>query len=284
MDRQEKTPTTAPQPVPYGLFPAPPLVRATLKLTRRMPQTWAGRRAALALRRCVIWALGGKPVDIEAVGARMRLYPYHNVCEGRLLFTPQFFDTEERAFLAAHLREGFVFVDIGANVGGYCLFVASIAGPRARIVAVEPQPAIFDRLIFNIRQNPFATIKALDCAIADKAGELTLFIDADNQGETSVRILSSGEGRSLRVPAKTLQQLLMDEGFEAVDAVKLDVEGAEDIILEPFLRSAPAALWPRFFLIENGPERWQIDLPRLLEQNGYRLVRQTRLNLIFARD
>jgi FkbM family methyltransferase len=269
------------QSAPYGTYAPPPVLRAALNVTRRLPQTWAGKRAALALRRSVMWTLFGKPVDIESIGARMRLYPYRNVCEGRLLFTPQFFDAEERAFLAAQIRDGFVFVDVGANVGGYSLFVAALAGPRARIIAVEPQPTIFERLVFNIRQNPFGTIKALDCAIADKNGDLTLFIHPDNQGETSVKIVGSTEQEALKVPARTLLQLFRDEGFTRVDAVKLDVEGAEDLIVEPFLRTAPRSLWPRFFLIENGSARWQLDLPAFLEQHGYRLTQTTRLNLIF---
>ena len=55
------------------------------------------------------------------------------------------------------------------------------AGPTARILAVEPQPEIFDRLTYNIRLNPFGTIKAVDCAVADKPGELTLFLDPAQQ-------------------------------------------------------------------------------------------------------
>ncbi|MDJ0931990.1 hypothetical protein [Breoghania sp.] len=70
----------------------------------------------------------------------MRLYPFANVCERRVLFTPQFFDAEERALLADHIRDDMIFVDVGANVGIYSLFVAGLVGPEARIIAVELQP------------------------------------------------------------------------------------------------------------------------------------------------
>ena len=39
-----------------------------------------------------------------------------------------------------YLREGMIYADIGANIGAYALFVAGFTGPRARILAVEPQP------------------------------------------------------------------------------------------------------------------------------------------------
>ena len=45
-------------------------------VTRALPETWLGRRVALSLRQFVIRALRGRPVDIEVLGARMRLYPY----------------------------------------------------------------------------------------------------------------------------------------------------------------------------------------------------------------
>jgi FkbM family methyltransferase len=172
---------------------------------------------------------------------------------------------------------------VGANIGAYALFVGVLAGPSGRILAVEPQQDVFDRLTYNIRLNPHGTIKALDCAVADKPGELTMFLDARNRGESSVKIIGTNQAGTVRVPAKTLLELLIDEGFSHVDAVKLDVEGAEDIILEPFLRDAPESLLPALLIVEDGSHQWETDLPRLLEANGYRLLRKTRLNFIYER-
>ena len=145
---------------------------------------------------------------------------------------------------------------------------------------------MFSRLAYNIAQNPFGTVKAVACALADKPGELTLFLDSSNRGESSVRILRSGTGATVttvRVPAVTLLALMESEGYDRLDAIKLDVEGAEDLILEPFLRDAPQHLWPSFIIIEDSRERWQTDLAGLLESNGYVLTAKTRLNLVFER-
>lgn len=274
----------------FGAFAPGPFARAVLGVTRKMPETWAGRRVALALRKLAIRSLKGAPVDVEALGARMRLFPYRNVCEKKVLFTPQFFDPQELEILGQRVTEvraaggGFRFIDIGANIGAYSAFVAAKAGPEARILAIEPQPDIFERLTFNIRQCPWPTVKAIACAVADKAGELTLFLDPDNSGESSLKVLASSSAKTIRVPAVPLVQLLADEGFGHVDAMKLDVEGAEDIILEPFLRSAPEELLPRLLIMEDGSGRWQIDLPALVEQRGYRQILRTRLNFVFERD
>jgi FkbM family methyltransferase len=268
---------------PFGAYAPSGLTRWVIEKTRALSDGWAPRRLALMLRRLAIRSMKGQPLDLETFGVRMRLHPYNNICEKRILFTPQYFDPQELRLLEGRITEGFTFVDVGANVGWYALFVAARAGASARVLAVEPQPEIFDRLTFNIRQNPFGTVKAVACAVADKTGELTLFLDPNNRGESSVKIVGSSHTDAIRVPAVTLLDLLNQEGLPHLDAIKLDVEGAEDLILDPFFRDAPEQFHPKLMIIEDGRNRWQIDLPKLLKSKGYRLILQTKMNLIFER-
>ena len=270
---------------PFGDFAPSGLARWVIDRTRGLPEGWAGRRLALMLRRLAMKTLKGLPLDLETFGVRMRLYPYKNVCERRILFTPQYFDTDELKILTSRIADGFTFIDVGSNVGWYALSVAREAGAvPTRILAVEPQPEIFDRLIYNIRQNPSCTIKAVDCAVADKTGELTLFLDPLNRGEASLKIVNSSQTDAIRVPAVTLLDLLSREGLTRIDALKLDVEGAEDLVLDPFFRDAPASLYPSLFVVANVPERWQIDVVKLLKSKGYRQILETKMNLAFERS
>lgn len=268
----------------YGTFAPKGIVRFAVDATRALPDTWLARRIVILVRRFVSFRLRGAPVDVEALGFRMRLKPYNNICEKRMLYTPRTFDPREFELLAARIGENFTFIDIGANVGAYALFVASRAGPSARVLAVEPQPEIFERLIYNIRLNEFASVKAVDCAVAEKPGEVTLFLDPQNSGESSLKVVGSSGAKPIRVHARTLLDLIRGEGYESVDAIKLDVEGAEDLILEPFLAAAPPSLFPTLLIIENGSKRWQTDLAALLRSKGYRLLATTRLNLVFERS
>lgn len=269
----------------FGRYRPSAVMGQLLALTRAAAPSWAGKRSAFVLRAMAVGMLRGRPLDVEAFGARMRLYPYNNVCEKRILFTPQYFDPAEREFLRNRLTPDFVFLDIGANIGGYSLFVAACAGPRAQILAIEPQPEIYERLVYNIRQNPFATVKAVDCAVADHDGEITLFIDPDNRGETSMRIIhAEAGGGEIKVPAKALSRIVKEEGFAHIDAMKLDVEGAEDLILEPYFHDAPETLWPRLLLIEFMPQRWSVDLAALIAGLGYRPVLRSRHKVAFERS
>src|SRR3954471_4901599 len=126
-------------------------VRPPLAFTRSLPGNRFGFKVAMPFRRMAIDSLGQRPVDTDVWGARARLYPSRNICEKNALFTPQAFDVLERRMLAAAIErrvaagEKFTFIDIGANVGLYSLFVGAHAargGGRARILAIEPQPGI----------------------------------------------------------------------------------------------------------------------------------------------
>ena len=255
-----------------------------ISATRAASSSWAGKRVAFFLRGVGVKALRGKPADVESLGARMRLYPSNNVAEKRILFTPQYFDPQELGWLEARITQDFVFVDVGANVGGYSLFVAARAGAAARILAIEPQPDIHERLVYNIRQNHFATIKTLECAVADREGEVTMFVDSGNRGETSMRIVPSRDGGRLMVRARKLADIVAAEHLGRIDAMKLDCEGAEDLILEPFFQSAPRKIWPRTLIIEHMPGRWSMDLRGYIASQGYREALRTRQNIIFERN
>ena len=270
---------------PYGHFAPSGLCALALRVTRRCSVGWFGKRTAFFLRGVAMRSLRGRPVDIVSLGARMRLQPAHNVSEKRLLFTPQYFDAPERALLAERLKGDFVFLDVGASVGGYALFAAGLGGPRARILAVEPLPELFERLVYNIQQSDFANVKAVSCALADIDGEITLFVNTSNQGEASVRIVSA-EARveQMRVRAKKLLTLAREEGYARIDAIKLDIEGAEDLVLDPFLSEAPPTLWPRLIIMEFSLLRVGAQLEERLRALGYREILRTVENVAYELD
>ena len=269
---------------PFGAYAPSRFQALIIRLTRALPDSWLKRRVAFALRRLVIVALD-HPLDVEVFGQRMRLSPFNNVAEKRILFTPQFFDALERQYLADIAGDGFVFLDIGANIGAYTLFVAGLGLKNARLIAVEPQPDLFARLTYNISLNRDQPVKAIACAVADKDGEMTLFLHAGNKGQASLRTVGweSERGESLQVPTKTLLTLASEAALERIDAVKIDVEGAEDLVLAPFFRDAPESLWPRVIILERERERWRVDCVALCLEKGYRLIAETRLNFLLSR-
>lgn len=267
---------------PFGTYEPEEAIKRLMARVRSFPTNWAGKRLAFFLRRRGLNRLTA-PVDTVVIGLRLRLYPFDNLCEKRVLFTPDLFDKQERAFLAEQARaaqDGFYFVDIGANVGLYSLWVAS-KSKHAKVLAFEPQQAVYDRLLDNIALNDFQDqIAPLKMAVSDTEGTLELAIDAKNKGASGK---SADQVGTEQVPMRPLLDVIKDQGWPRIDAVKIDIEGAEDIALAPFFETAPEDLLPRYIIMEWAPDRWDRDLGGLMEKAGYRVKIDTRMNKIYER-
>jgi FkbM family methyltransferase len=172
----------------------------------------------------------------------------------------------------------FTFVDIGANVGLFSLFVASCAGQQARILAIEPEPGNLRRLEFNIRANPGVPITIIPKALSDEAGVVAVELDRRDRGGTRTKKIGQvgASTETIRVPSQTLMDVLADEGIDAIDALKIDVEGLEDVILRPFFRDAPPRLRPRLVIIEDSRPSWKVDLMSVMQGCDYELIALSR--------
>jgi FkbM family methyltransferase len=222
------------------------------------------------------------PVDARYQGASFRFYHLASATERGALFNPEY-NLDELSFLRAHTPDGGVFVDIGANVGTYALTLAKKVGKTGTVIAVEPHPVAHARLAFNRAASDLSQVKLLAAAAGAANGELLMETDAANLGASHVASGQSG-GHTFRVPAFTLQQILMDAGVTKVDALKIDVEGFEDRVLIGFFAEAPQTLWPRAVVIEHlSRKEWQQDCIDDMIARGYREERRTRSNTLLSR-
>ena len=268
---------TLPMIKAFGAHAPRPWQQRIIALTRTLPETWLGRRLALWLRKPVLKSLGQQPVDLELLGFRMRLLPFDNVSEKRVMFTPQFFDSAELALLRQRIQPGFQFVDVGANAGLYSLFVAARTGPDARILAIDPQPAMLERLETNIVLNGFTSIQVAPVAVSDQDGVLEFHLNAKNRGGASINATG---GEVLRVPCRLLLALMDEAGITQPDAMKIDIEGAEDLVFGHFLATAPRSRWPKLLFMERNSAKWRHDVLAFALAQGYRELTPGRMNVI----
>ena len=268
----------------FGSLPPHKIEMALMALGHRLPHSWTGRRIASFIR-STLKRLSRRPMDVVRLGARMRLHAEGNSSEKRLLVSPQFFDPEVLVLLERALRPGFVFVDIGANVGTYSLFVAKRTGPPARVLSIEPHPEAQRRLACNLALNGLDWVESVPMAVSDAPGTIELLTNDRNIGSTSMRDdwEPNMPRRRIAVPCETLLALVQRHGLDRIDAIKADVEGAEDQILAPFFTDAPAALWPRLLIIEDGRRSWRQDLLALLVARGYLTLLASNNNLVLTR-
>jgi FkbM family methyltransferase len=276
---------------PFGARAPSWLDSNVITATSRLPDNWLGLRLAIGLRRIVMMRLSDDDgFDVVRWGLRMRLHPRGNGCEKGALFVPQMYEATERRTLCAEIDKAraaggtFVFVDIGANVGLFSLFVASYAGPNARILAIEPEPENVRRLRFNLAANPTVSVQVLPLALGEREEKVALEVHRYDRGGTRTRPLAQDESTSaIRIECRPLLDVLRQEGLTRIDALKIDVEGAEDTIMVPFYREAPEELWPNLLIIENASDAWRVDLFSVLASRGYAIAARSKLNVMLRR-
>jgi len=131
------------------------------------------------------------------------------------------------------LRDGMVFVDVGANQGEFTLAAAKRL-PHGRVLAFEPMAGIFERLLRNLEANAFRNVSARRQGLWSEPGRRPLYSRPSAFGDGSAHEgLATLFPNSLRsAPAGEIECTTLDaavdaEGLERVDLVKIDVEGAE---------------------------------------------------------
>lgn len=126
------------------------------------------------------------------------------------------------------LRQGSVFVDVGANEGYFSIVASKLVGATGRVIAVEPQSRLGPVLERNISLNRAQNVSLNQVAISNTNGSVDLYLAPDTiTGSTSL-----SKTRKYPVPRETvkmitLQQLLETNRIEVADLMKMDIEGYE---------------------------------------------------------
>jgi len=126
----------------------------------------------------------------------------------------------------AHEADMSFMVDCGANIGCTAFFLLS-RYPKARLIAIEPDPGNFDILKKNLE--PFG-----DRAIAMRAGvwssDCDLRVERGSFGdgkEWSFQVRACREGESADVTAVSLATVMKCQGWDRIDLLKVDIERSE---------------------------------------------------------
>jgi FkbM family methyltransferase len=161
------------------------------------------------------------------------------------------------AFIHERLRDGDLFIDVGANVGWLSLVAAQRSGDRGLVVALEPAAQIYEAFVANIKRNHMQSrIRAVPAAATDERGEARLHAGpAWNIGLTST-VPRRGLHPGATAPAASLGDLLQVDEIERARIIKIDVEGGEDRVLLGMLPLLPRLRDDVEILVELSPAWW----------------------------
>jgi len=142
------------------------------------------------------------------------------------------------------VHPGDLVFDIGANVGVFTKIYLDLG---AEVVAVEPCPAAYSRLVRR-----FPNTKCINMALSDEVGYSRIYIDDYNHtrfavgtGTTMIKSAANPIGHHETVYTSTLNSLISTYGTP--DFTKIDTEGYEPKILSTLREPLPALVfeyWP----------------------------------------
>jgi FkbM family methyltransferase len=162
-------------------------------------------------------------------------------------------------FIARTLRPGDTFIDVGANIGYFSVLAAHLVGARGRSIAIEASPAIFRELERNIALNPQLMVQAHNVAATSAPGTVCLYESPmKNRGETSLVGEAVQGGVPVDVPGVRLDDLIGEE-LRRARLIKVDVEGAEWMVVAGMEKAIPALREDVVIVIEVSPHKLSLQ-------------------------
>ncbi len=218
---------------PYELSP-----RGRGMITALIAAEWATRPANhRGYWHFAKWLGRGVPreVAVVSVGGGRIEFAMSDPYWARLIASGYEYEPEVAWVLSAVLNDGSDFIDVGANIGYWSVWVSQRL-PQSRVLAVEPNPAIFGRLEADnaLNGNRFEVLRS---AVALGGTGVAFQVPKGRGGHAAASVLadgqSAGESDVVVVEARTLDVILAGFRKDDRDAlVKLDIEGLEAPVLE----------------------------------------------------
>jgi FkbM family methyltransferase len=102
----------------------------------------------------------------------------------------------------------------------------------SKVYAFEANPVVAEKLKRNISLNNFEhLIEVNQWAVADKVGEVTFSLSSDSNSGWG-HIGEDTRFEKIVTKTDTLDNFFEEKGLEKVDLMKVDIEGAEDMLIE----------------------------------------------------
>lgn len=156
------------------------------------------------------------------------------------LFFARDYELPTQNYLKRTIKPGMTVLDIGAHTGFFTLLLADLVGNKGKVYSFEPCRRHVQLLRENVSMNNLHWVDINPLALSDKAGKAVLHLNPVNDGGHSLGDLSGSpdllgrdaEELSEIVETATLDDFVKKKNIQNIDFIKLDVEGAETLVLE----------------------------------------------------
>ena len=165
-------------------------------------------------------------------------------------------DDEERihAMYCRFLRPGDVFFDVGSHLGFYSLTAAGLTGPDGPIHSFDAQAWVIPHLQRSVEANALrGRMQVNHNAVVARDGEtVTIYPSRAGVNTGAASIMGHGwvdTAGGTAIAGVSLDAYVQRRGIDRIDAMKIDVEGAEFGVLQG-MTTIFATMPPRLLMIE----------------------------------
>lgn len=144
-------------------------------------------------------------------------------------------------FLLRVLRQGDLFIDVGAHVGYFSMLGARLVGDNGAVISIEPEDNNMKCIRNHIALNNLSNVTAIQKPASDKIEMRRFFINSDNDGGHALwdpGIFPGNERSKAKPQFQIMQTTTIDEVLRHANLsnrlkiIKIDTEGAEKSVLE----------------------------------------------------
>lgn len=153
---------------------------------------------------------------------------------GAAFYWMGFHELNESRFLHSFLKPGMTLIDIGANQGEFALFAAKRL-TSGEVLAFEPMNVFYELLTENITLNNFTNVKAFHFGLSDVEKRVPIYLGSAGAGEhEGLGTIFQSEQRNRlvqEIEIKIFDDFIAKKSLASIDFIKIDVEGAELMVL-----------------------------------------------------
>jgi FkbM family methyltransferase len=150
----------------------------------------------------------------------------------QLLLRDEIYEAPETDLVTRLVRRGDTCIDAGCQIGYYSCLFAKLVGEKGHVYSFDPNPEACLSTRRNLRLNSFSHGEVVQAALAETEGNLLFHISSDDQtGLSSLGSIPSSK-ETISVPCLRLETFFKEREIDAVRLLKIDVEGAEEILLK----------------------------------------------------
>jgi FkbM family methyltransferase len=133
-------------------------------------------------------------------------------------------------YLLRELKPGDIYWDVGANIGFYTLLASS--RPDVKVVAFEPNPTTEKFLSKNVELNRRSNVKVFNIALSNAEGTAKFDTIHPGSSDVAAHLTNKETEGAIDVITKRGDKLINSGEAPTPDIIKIDVEGAEYLVME----------------------------------------------------